>query len=247
MFPLNDLNPTLHKPWATLFLISVNLLVWFFVQGFGINPYLAQSVCEFGLIPGELLVSAHPVPGGCLFDAPGDWSTLFTSMFMHGSWFHIIGNMWFLWVFGDNVEDIMGPFRFLLFYLLCGIVAAAAQVVTNLHSVVPMVGASGAISGVMGAYALLYPKARVNTLIFLGFYITTLEVPALFMLGYWFLIQVVSGLPSLVQSSGAGVAFWAHIGGFIAGLGLIGLFTRNDYLARHRAQVLPGTARHRWF
>ena len=209
MFPLNDLNPTIHKPWATVLIILVTLFVWFVVQDFGIHPGLVQSICKFGLIPGELLQSATPIPGGCPFDSQPHWSTLLTSMFMHGSWFHIIGNLWFLWVFGDNVEDIIG--------------------------------------GVMGAYAFLYPRARVNTLIFLGFYITTVEVPALFMLGYWFLIQLLSGLPTLLHDSGAGVAFWAHVGGFLAGLALIGVFSRPDYLAAHRAYTQPRVSRHRWF
>ncbi len=247
MFPLNDLNPTIHKPWATVLIILVTLFVWFVVQDFGIHPGLVQSICKFGLIPGELLQSATPIPGGCPFDSQPHWSTLLTSMFMHGSWFHIIGNLWFLWVFGDNVEDIMGPVRFIVFYLLCGFAAAAAQMFTSIDSVVPMVGASGAIGGVMGAYAFLYPRARVNTLIFLGFYITTVEVPALFMLGYWFLIQLLSGLPTLLHDSGAGVAFWAHVGGFLAGLALIGVFSRPDYLAAHRAYTQPRVSRHRWF
>jgi membrane associated rhomboid family serine protease len=167
-------------------------------------------------------------------------------MFMHGGWFHIIGNMWFLWVFGDNVEDVMGPIRFAVFYLLCGLAAAFAQVFTDSDSIVPMVGASGAIGGVMGAYALLFPRAHVHTLIFLVFYITTVSVPALFMLGYWFVVQILSGLPGLGGGEGGGVAFWAHVGGFLAGVVLARLFTREDYLREHRAQTRQVTARHRW-
>jgi membrane associated rhomboid family serine protease len=173
-------------------------------------------------------------------------------MFMHGGWFHIIGNMWFLWVFGDNVEDVMGPVRFVVFYLLCGLGAAAAQVFTDLSSTLPMVGASGAIGGVMGAYALLFPRARVKTLIFLGFFITTISVPAVFMLGYWFLLQVLGGLPALGSAKG-GVAFWAHIGGFVAGVVLIGLFARADYLAAYQNLLGKRAARRsrmddgRWF
>ncbi|MCZ6890272.1 MAG: rhomboid family intramembrane serine protease, partial [Gammaproteobacteria bacterium] len=135
------------------------------------------------------------------------------------------GNMWFLYIFGDNIEDIMGPVRFVIFYLLCGLAAAFAQIFTNVESIVPMVGASGAIGGVMGAYALLYPRAKVQTLIFLGIFVTTITVPAIFMLGYWFVIQILSGLPALGRAGG-GVAFWAHIGGFVAGLALVLLFKR---------------------
>jgi membrane associated rhomboid family serine protease len=155
----------------------------------------------------------------CVVDGMPGWFSLFSSMFMHGGWMHIIGNMWFLWVFGDNVEDVMGPVRFLAFYILSGLGAAAAQILSDPASTVPMVGASGAIGGVMGAYARLYPRARVNTLLFLGIWITRIEVPALVMLGYWFLLQLLGGLPALGGAEG-GVAFWAHIGGFVCGLGL---------------------------
>jgi membrane associated rhomboid family serine protease len=159
----------------------------------------------------------------CRFDGSANLASPFTSMFMHGGWLHFIGNMWFLWVFGDNVEDEMGPVRFALFYLLCGATAAAAQIFTAPDSLVPMVGASGAIGGVMGAYALLFPRVRVNMLIFLGFFVTTVAVPAIFMLGYWFLLQLLSGIPALGSDRG-GVAFWAHVGGFVAGLLLVHLF-----------------------
>jgi membrane associated rhomboid family serine protease len=155
-------------------------------------------------------------------------------MFLHGSWIHIIGNMWFLWIFGDNVEDAMGAGRFMLFYLLCGLVAAIAQTAPDPESIVPMVGASGAIGGVMGAYARLYPKAHVHALVFLGFFITTGAVPAVYMLGYWFLIQFLSGLPALGSTTG-GVAFWAHVGGFLCGLILVPLFQRPEYLAATQA------------
>ena len=180
----------------------------------------------------------------CVLDGAANPFTLIPSMFMHGGWFHILGNMWFLWVFGDNVEDVMGPVRFVVFYVLCGLAAAFAQIATDPASPVPMVGASGAIGGVMGAYALLYPKAHVHTFVFLGFYVTTLAVPAVFMLGYWFVIQIVSGLPALGQSGG--VAFWAHIGGFVAGLALVLLFRRPEYLDAHRARGERRVSRHRW-
>jgi membrane associated rhomboid family serine protease len=153
-------------------------------------------------------------------------------MFMHGGWMHLIGNMWFLWIFGNNVEDSMGHVRFLIFYLLCGAAAAAAQTVTDPDSIIPMVGASGAIGGVMGAYVLLYPRVNVHMLIFLGFYVTTIAVPAVFMLGYWFLLQLVSGAAS-IGAEGGGVAFWAHVGGFVAGAVLVLVFRDPRLLERH--------------
>jgi membrane associated rhomboid family serine protease len=166
-------------------------------------------------------------------------------MFMHGSWLHIIGNLWFLWIFGDNVEDVMGPVRFALFYLLCGLAAAAAQIAAGPGSLVPMVGASGAIGGVMGAYARLYPQARVHMLVLFGFFVTTVSVPALFMLGYWFLLQLIAGLPSMGDASG-GVAFWAHVGGFLAGLVLSYVFVRGDLLDARMRRPLREAER-RWF
>ena len=251
MFPLRDENPTARKPVAVIAVIVLNALTWGFVQGFGGDYPLAKSLCLHGLIPGELLGlidMGHQLPVGqnlvCTLDGNANPATLLTSMFLHGGWFHILGNMWFLWVFGDNVEDAMGPWRFLGFYVLCGLAAAFAQVATDPGSPVPMVGASGAIGGVMGAYALLYPRARVHTFIFLGFYMTTLAVPAVFMLGYWFVLQVVSGLPALGQTGG--VAFWAHVGGFLAGLALVLPLRRADYVAAHRAQQARRTSRHRW-
>ncbi|MGD8832448.1 MAG: rhomboid family intramembrane serine protease [Pseudomonadales bacterium] len=246
MFPLSDDNPTVRTPFATIAIIALNLLVWGLVEGFGSASSLAESMCLYGLIPGDLLGNVAPgtrVPMSetlvCVLDGQGNPMVLLTSMFMHGGWFHILGNMWFLWVFGDNVEDVMGPVRFVAFYVLCGLAAAGAQIATDPGSTLPMVGASGAIGGVMGAYALLFPRARVNTLIFLGFYVTTIGVPAVFMLGYWFLLQLLGGLPAIGEARG-GVAFWAHVGGFLGGLALIGLFSRRDYLAAYR-----GVARRR--
>ncbi len=239
MFPLSDENPVVRPPVVTVSLITLNTLAWIFLQGWGHEAFLLRSICQYGLIPAELMGQQAPgtvVPlgqkAGCTL-GDGGGATLFMSMFMHGSWLHIIGNMWFLWVFGDNVEDAMGAVRFFIFYLLCGLAAAAAQVFTNPASTIPMVGASGAIGGVMGAYARLYPLARINTLIFLGFYITTIAVPAWVMLGYWFGLQILSGLPSLGDSAG-GVAFWAHVGGFVAGLVLIGPMHKPAHLAEQR-------------
>ena len=251
MFPLSDENPRLRLPIATILIIGLNVLVWLLVQGFGTPEALGKSLCLYGLVPGELLGNLAPgtrqALGAnlvCEYDGSPNPGSLITSMFMHGGWFHIIGNLWFLWVFGDNIEDVMGPVRFVIFYLLCGLVAAGAQIATDPSSTIPMVGASGAIGGVMGAYALLYPRARVNTLIFLGFYVTTIGVPALVMLGYWFLLQLLQGLPALGAGEG-GVAFWAHIGGFMAGLVLIRLFARSDYLAAQGRSFRVRRSRHR--
>ena len=152
-------------------------------------------------------------------------------MFLHGSWMHLIGNMWFLWLFGNNIEDSMTRPRFVAFYLLCGIAAALAQVVIEPDSGVPMVGASGAISGVMGAYLVLYPRVRVFTLVPLGFFFTTIALPAWVMLIYWMVLQLVGGVTGIFSEASGGVAFWAHIGGFLAGVVLIKLFVRADHVA----------------
>lgn len=234
MFPIRDENPTIRTPWATHFLIAANVATWILVQGMGAEPNLSRSVCELGLIPGELL---HRLPDGytipmnlgmsCVVTEGPSWHAPLTSMFMHGSWLHLIGNMWFLWIFGNNVEDAMGRVRFVVFYLLCGLAAVAAQIASDPGSAVPMVGASGAIGGVMGSYVMLYPHARIRTFVFLFF----IDVPASFMLGYWFLLQVAGGA---APHEGGGVAFWAHVGGFVAGLVLTFVFRNPDLLAAHR-------------
>jgi membrane associated rhomboid family serine protease len=179
LIPYHDENETQRTPYITLALIGANVLTWLLVQGAGAALPLARSVCELGLIPGELTLSlpagsAFPMGEGvrCLTDPGRQVENLFTSMFLHGSWMHLIGNMWFLWLFGNNIEDSMTRPRFIAFYLLCGLAAAVAQIVTDPSSRIPMVGASGAISGVMGAYLVLYPRVRVFTLVPLGFFIT---------------------------------------------------------------------------
>ncbi len=254
MFPLRGDIPTLRTPFAMIAILALNALVWFFVQGFGQNPSLAESLCLYALVPADLLGliesgARFPVSELLVCQREGEphLKTLVTSMFMHGGWFHILGNMWFLWVFGDNIEDAMGPARFIAFYILCGLAAAAAQIISHPASAVPMVGASGAIGGVMGGYALLYPRARVQTLVILGFYITTIRVPAFVMLGYWFLLQILGGLPAL-GASGDGVAFWAHVGGFVAGLALVHVFKRPDYVVPGRSSAARRTTSDsRWF
>jgi len=243
MFPYRDENPTERPAVITVSIIIANVLAFLLVQGAGAQGPLARSVCNLGLIPGEILQSVQPgsgvalAPGVmCVVDAVPKYWTVITSMFMHGGWFHLIGNMLFLWVFGNNIEDVTGHAKFLIFYLLCGIVAAATQTFVSPHSVVPMVGASGAISGVLGAYLLLYPRVRVHTLIILPIYITTVALPAWVMLGYWALIQLLSGLGSLSEIDKSGVAFFAHVGGFIAGLVLVRLFASEEVLRRRPTQ-----------
>ena len=246
MFPIRDENPTLHTSVATFLIIGCNVAAWIFIQRLGFNPGLLRSVYEHGMIPGELLGLIEPgteYPLGMgyayIIEANGNWLSVITSMFMHGGWLHLIGNMWFLAIFGDNVEDALGPVKFVLFYLLCGIAAEIAQVLANPSSPIPMVGASGAISGVMGAYAFLYPRAPVHMLVFFGFFFTRVIVPAYLMLGYWFLLQFFGGFFSLGKSSG-GVAFWAHIGGFIAGVVLLRLFCKSS--RAHECRLKRGRA-----
>jgi membrane associated rhomboid family serine protease len=253
VFPYKDDNPTELPPIVTVGVIAANVLVWLFVQGMGAPEALARSVCDLGLVPGELLQTVKPgtgvelVPGMfCLVDVQPHYSTLLTSMFMHGGWLHLIGNMVFLWVFGNNIEDVMGHGRFILFYLLCGVAAAGAQMLVGPNSVVPMVGASGAISGVLGAYLLLYPRVRVHTLLFFGIFVTRVALPAYVMLGYWAVLQLLGGLVNLSGIGQGGTAFFAHIGGFVAGLILIRFFASEDAL-RRRPQPPSGYYRYRTY
>jgi membrane associated rhomboid family serine protease len=239
VFPIRDDNPHFLTPVATYALIGLNVAAWVFLQGLGSEPLLSRSVCTLGLIPGELL---QTLPAGtsfplsqqtsCVITSSPTWYAPVTSMFLHGGWLHIAGNMWFMWIFGNNVEDSMGHVRFVLFYLVCGLAAAALQVLSNPDSGVPMVGASGAIGGVMGAYIVLYPRVPVHMLLWLGFWVTTFAVPAVWMLGYWFLIQLLGGFGSL-GADGGGVAFWAHVGGFVAGALLIFAFRDRRLVDRH--------------
>jgi membrane associated rhomboid family serine protease len=219
--------------------VALNVLSWTLLQGLGSEPALVRSVCTLGLVPGELL---HRLPAGtqvpmgpgiaCVIGETSNWTSVLTHMFLHGSWMHIIGNMWFLWIFGNNVEDSMGHARFVAFYLLSGLAAAGLQMAADPGSGIPMVGASGAIGGVMGAYVLLYPRVNVHMLFWFGFYVTTIAIPAIWMLGYWFLIQLIGGIGTL-GAEGGGVAFWAHVGGFVAGALLVLLFRNPALLARH--------------
>jgi membrane associated rhomboid family serine protease len=241
MFPYRDENQTQRLSLVTLAIIAINVFTWLVVQGAGSPGALVSSVCNLGLIPGELTGALAPgtaVPLGegvqCVTEPGRHLSHLVTSMFLHGSWMHLIGNMWFLWLFGDNVEDSMTRPRFAVFYLLCGLAAAFGQVFTNPSSGAPMVGASGAISGVMGAYLILYPRVRVYALIPIFVFLTSIALPAWAMLLYWVGIQILSGV--LSPAAGSGVAFWAHVGGFLAGAILVKPFTRSDRVTEHTAQ-----------
>ncbi len=243
MFPYRDENETQRPAYVTLAIIGLNVLVWLWVQEAGAALALARSVCDLGLIPGELTGSLPPgtrFPMGeglaCVTDPGRQVSHVFTSMFLHGSWMHLIGNMWFLWVFGDNVEDSMGHVRFTVFYLVCGVAAALLQVVVTPDSRIPMVGASGAISGVMGGYLVLYPRVRVFALVPIGFIFMSIALPAWTMILYWAALQFVSGLSGILAAERGGVAFWAHIGGFAAGVVLIKLFARRDDVIAHKSE-----------
>jgi membrane associated rhomboid family serine protease len=216
------------------------IAVWILVQGAGLSePEFTGSVCALGTIPAEITGSLRgmgPVRGGGPCPLGGlTWGTLLSSMFLHGSWMHIIGNLWFLWIFGNNIEDSMGHGRFLVFYLLTGVLATGSHIAAAPDSPIPMVGASGAISAIMGAYLVLYPRARVHTLFIIIILIRVFPLPAWYFLLYWFGLQVAaSGLES---SGGGGVAFWAHIGGFIAGVVLVKLFQNRVLVSAKRSGI----------
>lgn len=225
MIPLKDRNPTSTTPMINLMIIAANVLV--FLYQFSLGPEHGERfVLANALIPAKLvhLFGAPGVPLGAAV-AP-----MFTHMFLHGGFLHILGNMWFLWIFGDNVEDRLGHFSYLAFYVLCGLCAATTQLVLNLDSRIPMLGASGAISGVLGAYIVLYPRARVLTLVPLLFFFFTVDLPAVLILGYWFVLQFLSGLESLGMRAATqgGTAWWAHIGGFVMGVVIVRLWPQRQ-------------------
>ena|SRR6185503_2835945 len=215
MIPLRDRNPSGIFPVVTLALILVN--VAFFLYEVHLGPALMTFLKHHALIPAEVTgtLRYHQVTVSDTVEP------FFTSMFLHGGWLHLITNMWFLWIFGDNVEDTLGTFRYVIFYFLCGLAAALTQYAIQPQSPVPMLGASGAIAGVLGAYAVLFPGARVLTLVPIFLFIQILEIPAIVILGYWFLLQILSGSMAAVAPGQGGVAFWAHIGGFVAGMVLV--------------------------
>jgi membrane associated rhomboid family serine protease len=220
MIPLRDDNPAQRVPVVTRTLIVLNVLA--FVVELAQGDGLAEFVREWGVVPGRLFASVMGFTS-----LPLELATVFTSMFLHGGWLHLIGNMWYLWIFGDNVEDRMGSARFLFFYLSAGFVAALLHSALIPGSPVPTVGASGAIAGVLGAYALAFPRARVLTLIPLIFFFQIVAIPALLLLGVWFVFQFISGTLSSATGSG-GVAWWAHIAGFVYGFVVMGMLTRRD-------------------
>ena len=250
MIPYHDENETRRTPIVTMVLIAACVLTWIFVQGAGAERPLAASVCNLGLIPGELTGSASPgarFPMGeglvCVVDPGAQTTNILTSMFLHGSWGHILGNALFFWVFGNNIEDSMGGIRFVLFYLLCGLAAVGAHIAVQPASPVPTVGASGVISGVLGAYLVLYPRVRVNMLFWFLFFIRVIPLPAWLVLIWWFGIQVITGLPELSplrNDVSGGVAVWAHVGGFVAGVVLVKVFeSKRRVEARVRASHSP--------
>ena len=218
MFPLHDDNPTRHTPFVTIALIVGCTLV--FLWQTSLDPYgQRHAVFALGAIPAVLFDTARLPPE---LELVPPWATAFTSMFMHGGWMHLIGNMLYLWIFGNNVEDSMGPVRFTVFYLVCGVLALVAHAAPYPTSQVPLVGASGAVSGVLGAYLLLYPHARVLVAIPFGIFIHTMRIRAVWVLGGWFLLQLLNS--AMMGSSGGGVAWGAHVGGFLAGAVLIPFF-----------------------
>ena len=223
MIPLRDDNPTHGPPVVTISFIALCSLVFFYQAS--LPPQAGEVfVYRFGAIPSAVMGHAALPPE---IHGASPFITLLTSMFLHGGWMHLIGNMLYLWIFGDNVEDVMGHGRFAVFYVLCGTIAVYSHAITDPTSTVPMVGASGAISGVLGAYLMLFPRAQVLVLIPLGFFTRLMYVPAGVALGLWFLLQILSGGMSLGREGG-GIAFFAHIGGFLAGMALIGVFKRPD-------------------
>jgi membrane associated rhomboid family serine protease len=228
MFPIRDDQPRYSTPYLTYCLIALNLLIYLFESL--LDPHsLEVLVYQFGLVPAQVtraLASGHSINLVALA------LPFLTSMFLHGGWGHVIGNMWFLWIFGDNIEDHLGHFKYIVFYLLCGLTAALTQFILTPNLRAPTVGASGAIAGVMGAYFILYPRAKVLVWLF----ILVFYVPAWVMLGYWFVVQFLSGTASVVATAGQGgpgIAFGAHVGGFLAGIVLIKIFSERPHRQRY--------------
>lgn len=209
MIPYKDDNPTRTIPFLTIGIIILNIVVFFsqITSRSGMNAITySYGAIPYNLITFESRQPIHPT------------LTVFSSMFMHGGFFHLGGNMLYLWIFGNNIEDKLGRLRFIIFYLFCGICAAYAHAFMNPHSTIPMIGASGAVSGILGAYMLLFPHASVHTLLFLGFFITTVKIPALIVIGFWAVLQFLNGMITSGLPNAGGVAWFAHLGGFLAGL-----------------------------
>ena len=234
MLPFRDINPSRNFPLATTAIIVVNTLVFLYMVS------VLMTGGEHALLSLVNRASVTPIEFTRHIDVPPAtihpiWVTIFTSMFMHGGPVHLLGNMLYLWIFGNNVEDIMGPFRYLVFYLLCGVVAALSQIYISPDSRIPMLGASGAIAGVLGAYLVRFPTAKVDTCLLLPFFFYIIRLPAIVVLAFWFLLQLVSGATGLLASQhGGGTAWWAHIGGFLAGMLLVLVLTRRGQQPTNR-------------
>jgi membrane associated rhomboid family serine protease len=233
MIPIRDETPRYSTPYVTYFIIALNVVVFLFELSVGMQGHRALNsmIYQFGVVPRHF---ERAVAGGAAFRIPGLFLSILTSMFLHGGWVHVIGNMWFLWIFGDNIEDYLGHLRYLLFYLTSGVAAALTHIALNFGSNIPTVGASGAIAGVMGAYFVLYPRARVLTWFPPIFFF---HLPAWVMLGYWFVVQFLMGATTSItesQSTG-GIAVWAHVGGFITGIILIKLLPERLQRRRYAA------------
>jgi membrane associated rhomboid family serine protease len=233
MLPVRDNIPTTRVPYVTYALIAANIVVYFFWQRGGLSlgdpsgMHYQCQLAEWAAVPGEITHSAStPFPAQCGTGGANPFATIFTAMFMHAGLLHLGGNMLFLWIFGNNVEDAMGPLKYLLFYVLSGIAALALQIIPDYNSLVPTLGASGAIAGVLGGYIRLFPRAKVITVIFIVFFFTILELPAMLVLGFWFVEQALFAANS-IGSSGGGVAYFAHVGGFVFGLLAVRAFTRR--------------------
>ncbi|MFQ5593272.1 MAG: rhomboid family intramembrane serine protease [Anaerolineae bacterium] len=223
MMPLRDINPTYRFPVITVVIIGLNVAVYLLELLFQLNGQLNLFIASYAVIPFELTQGIDLAPPS-LHPA---YLTVFTAMFMHGGFLHIFGNMLYLWIFGNNIEDNMGHARFLIFYAACGIAATMAQVVVDPLSQVPNIGASGAIAGVLAAYLVMHPRAQVETLLFLGYFIRVVRLPAIVVLGFWIVIQLFQGVLSLGVAQTGGVAWFAHIGGFVAGLILVNILRQR--------------------
>jgi membrane associated rhomboid family serine protease len=223
MIPIYDDNPALGKPLLVITIIAVCIIIWFWQSGLSYQDN-NTVIINFGLTPKVFL-------SGPLLS----FFTLFTSMFMHGGFMHLAGNMLYLWIFGDNIEGALGHFRFILFYFLCGIAAAFTQILSAPDSAIPMIGASGAVSGVLGAYLIFYPRARIRTFVFLGIFITFLRLPAILLLGFWILVQVISAVIS--NPGSPGVAWFAHLGGFFMGMLLAPLLKKPNISIFQKSRI----------
>ena len=259
MFPLYDDNPIEHTPLVTYALVAINVLVFLWASQL---PDSQQQVLAYrhGFVPARIIQLSQPHPiyvpvntsvqipfwGEQAVQRPLElapvprqiWLSLLTCMFLHGSWMHLLGNMWFLWIFGDNVEDRLGSLLYLILYLLGGVIASISHWVVDPDSILPVIGASGAIAAVLGAYAITWPWARVRTLVFLLIFVTIIDVPALVVLGVWFLVQLLAGHEALYHAGSGGVAWWAHVGGFLAGVALMPVFGMVAGGTKHEEETI---------